>query len=81
MGQNDEIKFGVGKNIKPISRMDLPGGGQVMVDDGYCYVGHVEPPHGAIVVLSMLGTRGHKAFRSIRAHPYASFSQDTTLML
>lgn len=50
MSQNGEIKFGVKKNIKPVAKIDLPGGGQVVVDDGYCYVGHVEPPHGTSIV-------------------------------
>jgi hypothetical protein len=38
------------KNLKPIGRIDVPGGGQVVVQDGYAYVGHMKPPHGTSIV-------------------------------
>lgn len=43
-------KFGVSKKIRQVGRIDLPGGGQVVVENGYAYVGHVEPPHGTSII-------------------------------
>lgn len=37
-------------NVKRISRLDLPGGGQVEVKGNYAYVGHMSPPHGTSIV-------------------------------
>ena len=44
------LEFGVSKNIKQVGRIDLPGGGQIVVENGYGYVGHVEPPHGTSIL-------------------------------
>ena len=44
MADNGKIKFGTSHKIKPVGRMDLPGGGLVAVERGYAYVGHMEPP-------------------------------------
>jgi hypothetical protein len=41
---------GISKNIKPVGRMDLPGGGSVVVENGYAYVGHMDPPHGTSII-------------------------------
>jgi hypothetical protein len=30
--------------------MDLPGGGSIVVEDGYAYVGHIEPPDGTSII-------------------------------
>lgn len=38
------------KNIARIAHLDLPGGGQVIVDKGYAYIGHMKPPHGTSIV-------------------------------
>jgi hypothetical protein len=40
----------VSKNIKQIGRMDLPGGGSVVVENSYAYVGHMDPPHGTSII-------------------------------
>jgi hypothetical protein len=37
-------------NLKRISHLDLPGGGQVVVQDGSAFVGHMKPPHGTSIV-------------------------------
>ena len=47
---NNGVAFGTSKNIKQIGRMDLPGGGLVAVENGYAYVGHMEPPHGTSII-------------------------------
>src|SRR3990170_7165629 len=41
---------GVSKNIKQIGRAELPGGGSVVVENGYAYVGHIDPPFGTSIV-------------------------------
>lgn len=34
--------YGTSENVRLVGRVDLPGGGQVVVQDGYAYVGHFE---------------------------------------
>lgn len=37
--------------LRRIGHLDIPGGGQVVVDDrGYAYVGHMRPPHGTTII-------------------------------
>ena len=50
MEDTAQVKFGTSKDIKQVGNIDLPGGGQVVVEDEYAYVGHVEPPHGTSIV-------------------------------
>ena len=50
MASNGTAPVGVSKNIKQIGRMDLPGGGSVVVENGYAYVGHMDPPHGTSII-------------------------------
>src|SRR3546814_20273974 len=38
------------RNIRRIAHLDLPGGGQVVVQDGYAYVGHMKPPYGTTIL-------------------------------
>ncbi|WP_376099869.1 LVIVD repeat-containing protein [Roseomonas sp. CCTCC AB2023176] len=38
------------RNVNLISRLDVPGGGQVWVDGTNLYIGHMRPPHGTTVV-------------------------------
>ena len=42
--------FQLARNIKRIGHLDLPGGGQVVVDGGFAYVGHMKPPHGTSII-------------------------------
>ncbi len=37
-------------NIRRVGRLDIPGGGQVVADQGFAYVGHMKPPHGTSIV-------------------------------
>ena len=37
-------------NVRRVGHLDLPGGGQVLVDGKYAYVGHMKPPHGTSIV-------------------------------
>lgn len=38
------------KNTTSLSRLDIEGGGQVVVEGGYAYIGHMKPPHGTTIV-------------------------------
>lgn len=38
------------RNIKRLSRMDIPGGGQIVVQGRYAYIGHIAPPYGTSIV-------------------------------
>src|ERR1051326_2681147 len=42
--------FGTSHKIKQVGRMDIPGGGLVAVENGYAYVGHMDPPYGTSIV-------------------------------
>lgn len=37
-------------NIRRLAHLDLPGGGQVVVQGGYAYVGHMKPPYGTTIL-------------------------------
>ena len=37
-------------NLRRIAHLDTPGGGQVVVHDGYAFVGHMKPPHGTSII-------------------------------
>lgn len=37
-------------NVKRISRLDIPGGGQIEVKGNYAYIGHIAPPHGTSII-------------------------------
>src|SRR5262245_16633219 len=50
MSQEPLPEFGTSKNIKQVGRTDLPGGGLVTVENGYAYVGHIDPPYGTSIV-------------------------------
>jgi hypothetical protein len=38
------------RNVRRLSRLEIPGGGQVVVQGRYAYVGHMKPPHGTTIV-------------------------------
>jgi hypothetical protein len=38
------------RNLRSVGRLDLPGGGQVVVEGGFAYVGHMKPPHGTSII-------------------------------
>jgi len=37
-------------NTKGLAQLDIEGGGQIVVRDGYAYIGHMKPPHGTSIV-------------------------------
>jgi hypothetical protein len=38
------------RNVTRVSRLEIPGGGQVVVQGRYAFVGHMDPPHGTTIV-------------------------------
>jgi hypothetical protein len=38
------------QNTKGLAQLDIEGGGQIVVADGYAYIGHMKPPHGTSIV-------------------------------
>lgn len=38
------------RNFTHLSRVNIPGGGQVRVDGNYCYVGHMDAPTGTTIL-------------------------------
>ncbi|MDE0342710.1 MAG: hypothetical protein OXK82_05990, partial [Deltaproteobacteria bacterium] len=42
--------YGSSKGFRQLGHIDIPGGGQVVVQGDYAYVGHIEPPHGTTIV-------------------------------
>ena len=44
------MQVGISHKIKQVAKIDLPGGGQAEVENGYCYVGHMDPPHGTSIL-------------------------------
>lgn len=45
-----ETSGSVAHNVREVSELDIPGGGQIVVRDGYAYVGHMRPPNGTSIV-------------------------------
>src|SRR5262245_51280650 len=42
--------MGQGSGIREVAWVDIAGGGQVVLDGNYAYVGHMQPPHGTSVL-------------------------------
>jgi hypothetical protein len=40
----------MGAVLKHLAKLDIPGGGQVVAEGNYAYVGHMKPPHGTSIV-------------------------------
>lgn len=45
-----EVEYQLSHNIRRRSHLDIEGGGQVVVQDGYAYVGHMKPPMGTSII-------------------------------
>jgi hypothetical protein len=43
-------EFKLARNVRRIGHLDLPGGGQVVVEGTHAYVGHMKPPHGTSII-------------------------------
>lgn len=38
------------QNTRQLAHLDIEGGGQIVVDRGYAYIGHMQPPHGTSII-------------------------------
>lgn len=45
-----EIEYDLIRNMRHIARLDIPGGGQVVVQGDYAYVGHMDQPNGTSII-------------------------------
>ncbi len=45
-----EINMPLSKNVERVGHLDIPGGGQIVVDGRYVYVGHMKPPYGTTII-------------------------------
>ncbi len=58
-------------NIRHLSRMELAGGGQIVVDGNYAYVGHQHRPHGT-TILDIADPRKPKILSTLDpGHPWS----------
>lgn len=39
-----------GRNTRLVGHLDVPGGGQIVVQNGFAYIAHLSPPHGTSIV-------------------------------
>ncbi len=44
------IEFQLSRNLRRIGHLDIPGGGQIVVDGDTAYIGHMKPPHGTSIL-------------------------------
>ena len=65
--------------FEPVGHLVLPGGGQIVVDGPYAYVGHMAPPHGT----SIAKGGGYRLFfvfsclfRGWSLHPLRQFGKE-----
>ncbi|MCZ6845406.1 MAG: RNA polymerase subunit sigma-70 [Alphaproteobacteria bacterium] len=40
----------VADKVRRVGSLDIPGGGQIVVQNGYAFVGHMKPPHGTTII-------------------------------
>lgn len=45
-----EVEFSLSRNIRLLGHLEIPGGGQIVVQDGYAFVGHMKPPMGTSII-------------------------------
>ncbi|MGQ0663026.1 MAG: RNA polymerase subunit sigma-70 [Pseudomonadota bacterium] len=50
MDADKQAPAALARQVKRIAHLDLPGGGQVVVERNRAYVGHMKPPHGTSII-------------------------------
>lgn len=45
-----EVEYQLSRNIRALGHLDIAGGGQIVVQDGFAYVGHMKPPMGTSII-------------------------------
>jgi hypothetical protein len=43
-------KFGYSENVRHLGHIDVPGGGQVVVQGNYAFIGHMASPDGTTML-------------------------------
>lgn len=66
------------QGFKQLGHIDVPGGGQIVVQGDYAYVGHIAPPHGTTImdisdpakprVVSTITVPAHTHSHKVRVH-------------
>ncbi len=64
--------------LRHLARLDIPGGGQVVAEGGWAYVGHMRPPEGTSIIdvadprkpriVSQISLPAHTHSHKVRAH-------------
>src|ERR1700747_2130523 len=64
--------------MKHLSKLDIPGGGQVVAEGGWAYVGHMSPPLGTSIldvsdpkkprIVSEISVPAHTHSHKVRVH-------------
>jgi len=75
-GNGNAPKFGIRKKMRQIGRTDVAGGGQVVVEKGYAFIGHMDPPHGTSI-LDVKDPKHPKIVAHIEVPPRRAFAQST----
>jgi hypothetical protein len=44
------IDFQLSRNLRRVGHLDFTGGGQIVVEGDYAYIGHMKPPHGTSIL-------------------------------
>lgn len=44
------MQAGYARNVSRLGHLDIPGGGQIVVQGDYAYIGHISPPDGTSIV-------------------------------
>jgi hypothetical protein len=57
-------------NVKRVGHLDIAGGGQVEVHGNYCYVGHMDPPHGTSII-DISDPKNPKVVSTLAPPPYS----------
>src|SRR5258706_8171078 len=70
---------GGSSNIRHLSRMELEGGGQIVLDGSYAYVGHQHRPHGT-TILDIANPRQPKIVSTLKPHHPFSHSHKARIV-
>jgi hypothetical protein len=66
-------------NIRHLCRMELEGGGQIVIDGNYAYIGHQHRPHGT-TILDIADPRKPKIVSTLAPNHPASHSHKTRIV-
>ena len=63
-------KPSLSRNTERLSHLDIPGGGQIVVSDGYAFVGHMKPPYGTSII-DVSDPRNPRLTASLETDPWS----------